>query len=398
MTEKNTGLPPLLTSRQRLQEVRRILEQRPENRAELERMAIHYASSPGYSVTDKKQIVPGGTRNDYISLSKYYWPDPAKPDGLPWIVRDGIRNPAADEYDFPRFLEFCLAVTTLTGAAELLDEHRYGRIAGRFLRHWFLDPVTRMNPNLDHAQFSPGNFPASPSGVIDFHFFCEVLEAVRHLKFNEEWTPGDLGALQEWFREFLRYLSASPLARQEEAACNNHGTWYDVLHISIALFTGDRDSALRQFEQHTLARMSSQIDSDAAMPYEEKRTLSLTYCYFNQLGWSTLAVLGKGFQLDLWNRPNRSGITLRQVFRRLLPVFLGKAAWPHRQIAPPPRAIEYCRLFSLITQLDDSQEIRDFLANTRVNPIWRIAFFMTDDDWQQPPKNSEQERKLFLMK
>lgn len=395
MVKKNTSLPPLLASGQRLQEVRQILEEHPEIHAELERMAIHYASSPGYSVTDKKQIVPGGTRNDYVSLSKYYWPDPAKPDGLPWIVRDGIRNPVADEYDFPRFLEFCLAVTTLTGAAELLDAPQYRRIAGRFLRRWFLDPATRMNPNLDHAQFSPGNFPASPSGVIDFHFFCEVLEAVRHLNYNEEWTPGDLEALQEWFREFLGYLSTSPLARQEEAAHNNHGTWYDALHVSIALFIGDRTSAQRQLERHTFSRLDSQIASDATMPYELERTLSLTYCYFNLLGWTTLAVLAQEFQIDLWNKRNYHGVTLRHVFRQLLPTFLGETAWPYRQIAPAPRAIEYCRLFSLATRLEDLPELHHYMDTVDVNPIWRIAYFMTDDNWQQPPRNSEQERIFF---
>lgn len=131
------------------------------------------------------------------------------------------------------------------------------------------------------------------------------------------------------------------------------------------------------------------------MPYEQKRTLSQTCCYFNLLGRTTPAVLGKEFQLALWNRRNCHGVTLRHVFRQLLPTFPDETAWPHRQIAPPPRAIEYCRLFSLITLLDDSQEIRDFLANTRTNPIWRIAFFMTDDDRQQQPHNSELEREFF---
>lgn len=393
----HSKLAPLLVPPPLWLEVRQLLAARPAARAELQNMADCYASSSGYSVTDKKKSILGCSKNDYVSLSKYYWPDPSKSDGLPWIVRDGIRNPVADDYDFPRFLEFCLAVTTLIGASKLLGEKRYEMIAGHFLRRWFLNSDTRMNPNLDHAQFSPGNFPASPSGVIDFHFFCELLEAVRHLDFNTGWTSDDLEALQEWFHKFLHYLATSPLAHREEAARNNHGTWYDVLYISIALFVGNRKAALQQFEQHTFLRLDSQITTNGTMPYEEERTLGLTYCYFNLLGWTTLAVLSREFQLDLWHRRNCHGVTLQQVFMRFLPVFLGKASWAGRQIAPPPRAIEYCRLFSLVCQLDNIAEVMNYVKLTSENPIWRIPCFMTDDDWQQPPRNSEFERKFFLL-
>ncbi|NJN33337.1 MAG: hypothetical protein HC817_02855 [Saprospiraceae bacterium] len=46
-----------------------------------------------YSVVDKKEVPPSGDKHDYMSIGPYWWPDTTKPDGLPYIRRDGERNP-----------------------------------------------------------------------------------------------------------------------------------------------------------------------------------------------------------------------------------------------------------------------------------------------------------------
>ena len=33
---------------------------------------------------------PSGDKHDYLSYSRYWWPDPEKNDGLPYIRRDGV--------------------------------------------------------------------------------------------------------------------------------------------------------------------------------------------------------------------------------------------------------------------------------------------------------------------
>jgi len=50
-----------------------------------------------YSVTDKLQMPSSGDKHDYLSQAPYYWPDPSKPDGLPYVHRDGEHNPEADK-------------------------------------------------------------------------------------------------------------------------------------------------------------------------------------------------------------------------------------------------------------------------------------------------------------
>ena len=55
---------------------------------------------PPISVTfDKKLPSPGGDPRDFTSCGPYWWPDPARPDGLPYIRRDGRFNPDFRSYD-----------------------------------------------------------------------------------------------------------------------------------------------------------------------------------------------------------------------------------------------------------------------------------------------------------
>src|SRR4051794_9211556 len=42
--------------------------------------------APLVAVTDKHTLLPpSGNKHDYFSLSPYWWPDPSKKDGLPYI-------------------------------------------------------------------------------------------------------------------------------------------------------------------------------------------------------------------------------------------------------------------------------------------------------------------------
>src|SRR5207249_2435391 len=50
-----------------------------------------------FSVTEKRMPPPSGDVHDYVSLSIYWWPDPAAASGLHYIQRDGLRNTEADD-------------------------------------------------------------------------------------------------------------------------------------------------------------------------------------------------------------------------------------------------------------------------------------------------------------
>ncbi len=64
-----------------------------EYQKELFAEADRILEEPELSVTFKTVPPLSGNPHDYDSLSRYDWPNPDTPDGLPWIKRDGVTNP-----------------------------------------------------------------------------------------------------------------------------------------------------------------------------------------------------------------------------------------------------------------------------------------------------------------
>ena len=50
-------------------------------------------TKPAHSVVEKTKTPPSGDRHDYMSVGPYWWPDSTKPNGLPYIRKDGQINP-----------------------------------------------------------------------------------------------------------------------------------------------------------------------------------------------------------------------------------------------------------------------------------------------------------------
>src|SRR4051812_7276442 len=58
----------------------------------LKKEADEALRAKNYSVFDKPSAPASGDMHDYMTLAPYWWPDPSKPDGLPYIRRDGEVN------------------------------------------------------------------------------------------------------------------------------------------------------------------------------------------------------------------------------------------------------------------------------------------------------------------
>lgn len=289
--------------------------------------------APLVAVTDKKTLLaPTNDPHDYLSLSPYWWPDPAKPDGLPYIRRDGETNPESKrDLDQPRVAALGDRVQTLALAWYFTGDRKYADRAAQQVRTWFLDPATRMNPHLRFAQLVRGNPNERGSGIIDTRWFIEVVDAVGILRASPSWSAADQAALQDWMRRYVTWLRTSPNGEHEHKARNNHGSWYAAQVMALAAFTGDT-ATVRALAQEIPARIGWQFTPEGTQPIELERTRSYHYSGFNAEALSRVAVLAHRVRVDLWRYQAPEGGSLLKAIDHLARYAANPAQWPGKQI------------------------------------------------------------------
>ncbi len=302
---------------------------------DLLKQADGYLSEAPVSVVEKTQLPPSGDKHDYLSLSKYWWPNNKKPDGLPYIRHDGKVNPEyysiSDKANLENMID---RVKILSLSYYFIGNEQYASKAAEFLRTWFLDYNTHMNPNLDFAQTRKGYNEINPAGIIDAHNIPEVIDGIGLIQSSQSWTAQDQSGITRWFQQYLDWLLNSDAGRQQAQAINNHGTWYDAQLVPIALFLDKPDLAKSVIEQNTQNRLINQIQADGSQPLEIQRTKSLSYSIFNLAALFELANTAKHVQVDLWNYKTANGVGLRNALDYLMPYLDGNTnTWPHKQIA-----------------------------------------------------------------
>lgn len=283
-----------------------------------------------YTVVDKTRPPASEDLHDYTSLAPYWWPDPGREDGRPYVRRDGEFNPErdGDMFDLTSLEAMSHDVEALALAYFVTDEARYAEKAASLLRVWFLDPATRMNPNLNHAQSIPGRVAGRAEGVIDVHRLVRVVESVGLMAPSDALTAQETTALKAWFGALADWMQTSPIGRQERAKDNNHGVYYDVLLSQFALFSGDAETARRVTASARRHRLDAQIDRRGALPEELARTRSLHYTTWTITAVMDLADLGRCVGVDLWNHPTPARSRLRSAVDFVVP-FAGKEqTWP----------------------------------------------------------------------
>ncbi|HEY0072554.1 MAG TPA: alginate lyase family protein, partial [Abditibacteriaceae bacterium] len=286
-----------------------------------------------FSVMDKKLVPPSGDKHDYMSLGPYWWPNPQKPDGKPYIRRDGEVNPESrtSDTDRPTLEKMKEAVETLALAYYFSGNEKYAAHAAKLLRVWFLDEATKMNPHLEYGQAIPGVSSGRGIGIIDTRNLPEMLDYVALLDTSPLWNQTDRDGLKQWFSAYLDWLLTSKNGKDEADEHNNHGTWYDVQVAGIALFVGKPEIAKEAVER-AKTRLVKHIEPNGKQPHELARTKGFAYSTMNLVGFFHLADFGKAVGIDLWNFKSEDGRSLRVALNYLAPFADAQNKWPHPQI------------------------------------------------------------------
>lgn len=296
--------------------------------AKLLREAGELLAKPAPSVTDKPRTLPGMDPHEYVSISPYWWPDTTKPDGLPYVRRDGERNPESTGpiFDSTRMQEMAFMVETLALAYWFTGDERFAAKGAAVLRTWFLAPQTAMNPNLEHAQIRPGH-KHQPSGIIVGNVLPRAVDAALLLEGSSHWNRQDATALRGWFSRLLHWMRTSSDGREEAARPNNRGSWYAAQAAVYARYVGDSQTVTAMGGKGRQL-ISLQSGPDGSQPMELKRAQPLKYSFFNLKALYTLAAAVEHSDSPLWHYRTGDGKSLRKMTDRIAPCLAEPAHCP----------------------------------------------------------------------
>jgi len=282
------------------------------------------------TITKFRAKLSDGGPNDFYSNGDYWWPNPDTTNGLPYVQRDGRTNP--DNFNKHRECIWKLkdAVAALGAAYKITGDDRYAAKAAELLRVFFLDPATRMNPNLQYAQAVPGVSKGRGTGIIDTLHLIEIPKAVEAMEKSPAFPPAEVAGLKRWFADYIDWMRSSKNGNDEAKATNNHAVAFWLQVAVFAEFTGSETNLAecrRQFEEVFLPK---QMVSDGSFPRELGRTKPYGYSIFQLDNMVTLCQVLSAPDHDLWNFTLPDGRCIRKGVEFMYPYLADKSKWPKK--------------------------------------------------------------------
>ncbi|MCW1924684.1 alginate lyase family protein [Luteolibacter arcticus] len=281
------------------------------------------------TITTHRAKLSEGGPNDFYSNGDYWWPDPKKPDGLPYIKRDGETNPENFTAHRDTMRELRDAVAALAAAWLATGDAKYPAKAAALLHAFFLDPATRMNPHLKYAQAIPGVTPGRGIGIIDTLHLIEIPKAVKAMENSPAFTPELREGLRTWFRDYAKWMSESKNGKEEAVTKNNHAVAYFLQLAVFAEFTDDRTKLAECRGRFKEAFVPLQMAEDGSFPQELARTKPYGYSIFQLDNVATLCQVLSTSEENLWEFELPDGRGIRRAMAFLQPYLADKGTWPH---------------------------------------------------------------------
>ena len=337
------------------------------------------------TVMTKEYIPASGSKHDYVSLARYAWPDETQPNGLPYVMRDGVSNPELKKFDRNKLSAMANAVYRLSLAYYFSGEEKYAQKATELIRVWFIDKKTKVNPNLRFAQHIPGKADGRCYGVIDAYSYVKMLDGVQLLEKSKSFTQKDSKLLKAWFSQLLKWLLTHPQAIEESYQKNNHATAYDVQVAAYALYTGNKKVFSDIIDNFPKCRIATQIMPDGKQPYELRRTLAFGYSQYNLTHIIDLMLMIKHQGVDFRQYCVSGEHSFFKAMDFLAP-YMGKSVsdWPYQQISGwEDKQQEMAKDFYRTYLLDESRkDYFQIYRNVKMRD-WRDLFVLT---YEKPTK------------
>ncbi|HKD67025.1 MAG TPA: alginate lyase family protein [Candidatus Binataceae bacterium] len=285
--------------------------------------AAEYLTAKPITVTASSSPRSTGGKHDFFSEGDYWWPDPKNPNG-PYIQRDGMSNPDNFVEHRRAMVRLSLIVPALTAAYKLTRERKYSDAAAAHLRAWFIDPETKMNPDLEHAQAIQGRFTGRGTGIIDTLHLVEVARATWQL----DLTAADLAGVKKWFAAYVDWMTKSKNGLDERNAKNNHGTCWATQVAAFSQLTGETRWTDYCRDRYKTVFIPNQEASDGSFPEELRRTKPYGYSLFNLDAMSILVQTLTTKEDNLWKWQLPDGRGMARAVAWMYPYIADKSKWP----------------------------------------------------------------------
>lgn len=337
------------------------------------------------SPIDKPKAGPSGNLHDYYQPAPYWWPNPATKDGLPYVQRDGERVPGTQmyepesyRYDRTRLQRLFDDSMSLSLAAFMTGDHSFAAHAVRWLERWFINPNTRMSPNLTNAQVNWGDNKGSgaQSSIIETKDLYYGLDAIRLLHHIEALTSEQMVRLNSWLRNYLDWLLSSPEGINEAQDRNSQGIYYDLQAGALAAFLDDHDTLYA-----TLVRAEERIPLEislAGIQHEGMLQNTSTHqCCLTLQGWLNLLNMASRFDGTLVKRAAKADNGLRKAIEWLLAHEGSPCGDPkinpfdHRRTTPINIIARSMGIFSGTSKHDELNVPVCFSPHYGIPPYWR---------------------------
>jgi Alginate lyase len=297
------------------------------DRARVLKAANQYLLESPITITASHSPRSAGGLHDFFSEADYWWPDPKDPNG-PYVQRDGMSNPNNFVDHRRALMRLSVQVPALVAAWKLTKDKRYAKHAALHLRAWFIDEQTRMNPNLQYAQAIHGRVTGRGTGIIDTIHLVEVARAIEILKDSSALSMNDLGAIMEWFKDYLTWMTTSKNGIEERDAKNNHATCWVMQVAEFARLTGNEELLNYCRNRFKTVLVPNQIAANGSFPEELRRTKPYGYSLFNLEAMAAVGEILSTPQDNLWIFELSDGRGLRKAVGFMAPYIKDKKSWP----------------------------------------------------------------------
>lgn len=276
--------------------------------------------------------VDGASTNDYYSDSPYWWPVEDDPTA-PYFRKDGERNPDRFMDHKEELAKFYKGIMSIAYYSYLSGDNQYAKNANDLLKIWFINPKTKMNPNLKYSQLIRNRDRKRGVGIIDGRRLAVLTEGISLLNEMGKLDTSVFTGIKNWYSDYLEWLTQSYYGIDEKNRGNNHGTWWSFQVAIISSFV-QNNAEIEMLNTHTKHfLLDNQIDEDGHQPMEEARTKSLSYCSFNLTAHSLLSTVLAKHNIDNWNYVNKNETTIIGAMDYLIPFIEHPNNWSHKQIS-----------------------------------------------------------------